>query len=542
MTTKQSAAHALLLAAITGCGHAGDAPEAALPGQTDAPSPTATQETPAGGAAQTTAASPLYELWDGPSGATANSWNAALLVPWANQSGDWTDADGAPQGQRAFATSPVDAKVPAVLDLTSLVQDWMTHGNTGLMLVAGAGEFSFASRESETPPLLHVATDAGEWDAPCKADTQLDASTISSLGGRASFRVSRSVHAAVQFDLSQVKGNVQAARLTLTPLSVSSGKPLVGAYRLLPPRVLADEATSPELGLASAVDYDKGLANHPDVLYAGDFAEGYERFFSKSFENPETYQAEPELQSTSVRGFFGQERLGSCGSSHRFSSAKETEPEELYFRYYVMLEEDWGSPVDGNKMPGLAGRYGDWTGKYWNPACGNGGSRTTGLVSQSGVRCGWSMRGHIHVPHPTDANPYAGYSPLGTYAYHVDQAGDTGDAWRWGTKAAGYPVLKHGRWYSIEQYVKVNSIVGPFDSLGNGVGQKDGILRVWVNGVRVFEKTDLRVRQNALIKIDDVWLNWYHGGTEPTPPGGTYHYRMSNTVVARKYIGPMKPR
>jgi hypothetical protein len=65
----------------------------------------------------------------------------------------------------------------------------------------------------------------------------------------------------------------------------------------------------------------------------------------------------------------------------------------------------------------------------------------------------------------------------------------------------------------------------------------EGVLRVWVDGVPVFEKSDIRFRHHPAIKIDEVWLNWYHGGTKPAQ--ATHHWRMSNIVVARSYIGPL---
>jgi len=68
-------------------------------------------------------------------------------------------------------------------------------------------------------------------------------------------------------------------------------------------------------------------------------------------------------------------------------------------------------------------------------------------------------------------------------------------------------------------------------------GKRNGIVRAWVDGVLVFEKTDIRFRLNEGIKINEVWLNWYHGGRKPA--AATHHWRMSNVVVARSYIGPM---
>jgi hypothetical protein len=72
----------------------------------------------------------------------------------------------------------------------------------------------------------------------------------------------------------------------------------------------------------------------------------------------------------------------------------------------------------------------------------------------------------------------------------------------------------------------------------NTPGEKDGILRAWVDGRLAFERTDLRFRQVDKLKIEQVWMNIYHGGTIPSPYD--QHAFIDNFVIARQYIGPMK--
>jgi len=164
-----------------------------------------------------------------------------------------------------------------------------------------------------------------------------------------------------------------------------------------------------------------------------------------------------------------------------------------------------------------------------------GGVRTMGDigVDDRGRRLvrGWSMRG-VAYRKPSDDNPCRDLAGLIIYAYHVDQRGNYGDNWRWSAAC-----LQRNRWYSIEQYARMNTVEGPFDKYGNGTGKPDGVVRAWVDGVLVFEKTDIRFRLNEGIKINEVWLNWYRGGKKPA--AATHHWRMSNIVVARSYIGPM---
>jgi hypothetical protein len=93
--------------------------------------------------------------------------------------------------------------------------------------------------------------------------------------------------------------------------------------------------------------------------------------------------------------------------------------------------------------------------------------------------------------------------------------------------------LDSNRWYCIEQYLKLNTL-----DRSRSRGHNDGILRAWVDGRPAFEKTDIRFRHVDKLKIEQVWMNVYHGGTVPSPYD--QHLFIDNVVIARRYIGPMK--
>lgn len=65
-------------------------------------------------------------------------------------------------------------------------------------------------------------------------------------------------------------------------------------------------------------------------------------------------------------------------------------------------------------------------------------------------------------------------------------------------------------WNNIESYYQLNSIV-------NGIGQSDGIIRLWVNGILVFERTDaiLRTGYRPTMKINQLILGPYIGDGSP---------------------------
>ena len=58
-----------------------------------------------------------------------------------------------------------------------------------------------------------------------------------------------------------------------------------------------------------------------------------------------------------------------------------------------------------------------------------------------------------------------------------------------------------------------------------------------IDGRLAFEKADIRFRHVARLKIEQIWMNVYHGGKKPSPYD--QHLFIDNVVIAKKYIGPM---
>jgi len=190
------------------------------------------------------------------------------------------------------------------------------------------------------------------------------------------------------------------------------------------------------------------------------------------------------------------------GWQWKFRNFGLAEPEEIYFRYYIYLGPLGGS-TGFDKLPGISGTYGvaGWGGR---PSHGDDG---------------WSAR-------MTSRNRGSDYVEPGYYCYHADQAGTYGDVWLWGSDA----YLKRGQWHAIEVYGRMNNL-GP-----DGRGYNDGILRGWVDGQLVFQKTNIRFRDVARLKIEAIWFNVYVGGTWSADHDMDVYF--DNMVVARNYIGP----
>jgi hypothetical protein len=194
--------------------------------------------------------------------------------------------------------------------------------------------------------------------------------------------------------------------------------------------------------------------------------------------------------------------------AYKFRERLGAEPDEIYFRYYLKFDPDWQHATSGGKLPGISGTYGK---------SGWGGRKVNGSD-------GWSARGLFETRNGADS------TAIGFYCYHADMRGRYGENWRF------QPRLLHGRWYCVEQYCKLNT---PGDSGGRGAS--DGTLRGWIDGQVAFEKTDIRFRDVASLKIEEVWVNVYHGGATPVPSEDIHLY-LDNLVIARQPIGPMPTR
>ena len=175
------------------------------------------------------------------------------------------------------------------------------------------------------------------------------------------------------------------------------------------------------------------------------------------------------------------------------------EPEAVYFRYYLRLADDW-DPPRGGKFPGFSGTYG---------RAGWGGRPVDGTD-------GWSARGLFDGQRD-------GRTPIGWYSYHMDMRGRYGSHWRWEIDQGG---LENNRWYCIEQYVRLNH-----------PERADGILRGWVDGQLVLEKTDLRFRAVDTLRVQAVWVNIYLGGSWTAERD--HHLYLDEMVISKQPIGPL---
>ncbi|MFU8829114.1 MAG: hypothetical protein ACNA8P_06735 [Phycisphaerales bacterium] len=192
--------------------------------------------------------------------------------------------------------------------------------------------------------------------------------------------------------------------------------------------------------------------------------------------------------------------------------ADGVEPREAMLRYRIRFDPGWHTSSSG-KLPGFSGTYG---------RAGWGGRPSDGYN-------GWSVRGMFSPTVAADPDHGQSHTPIGAYIYHVGiQQTRPGSVYGEGlsyhsqSRPDGDPPmpLEHGRWYIVEQYVKLNSIskdaandTEPHD----GPGLADGVIRARINGVLAIERTNLVFRHTDALRIQSVWLDFYHGGKNPAP-------------------------
>lgn len=513
-----------------------------------------------------------WQLWDGESGVTHAKFSLSAAIPWRHPGGDWVDADGVAQGTMPYANLTLPGSHEVVTALTFDV----TSIKSGMLFVVGVGgPVKVGRRENADPALRPVLTltmaDGSIVQAPCVASGVTDASTFKGVVGPTA-SVGSGVNLALQFAMPE--GEWTKAVLTLTAVRLF-GNCTLSVYEIHPPTALA---TTPVMGLASAYPLDAGIENDPDVYFASSLTDPAQRLslfpehrlvnseirndgndgvdtlhvhYETNDYTPMVLNHRWSYKKTALptRGPSGLQIREEVPASEYGPQQHPGTPREMYFRCYFKLKPGYQCHVEGKKLPGLAGRYGKWNSAgYYQYTAGNGGSPTRGTYTATDGYSGWSMRCIAMVgaqipgnpPKPDPGNPYAQRVPLMTYAYHVNMPTNYGETWRWGSHKFGWPLLEESdtRWYCIEQHVVINSVVGPFDTLGNGTGVPDGVLEAWLDGVKVFEKRDVVFTKHPAIGIDEVWLDHYHGGT--ALPEEEHGFAMAALVVARKYIGPME--
>lgn len=157
-----------------------------------------------------------------------------------------------------------------------------------------------------------------------------------------------------------------------------------------------------------------------------------------------------------------------CGVLLQVRLAKPLFAATLSYKVKFSRDYDW---TLGGKLPGLCSEN--------CPV----GCRSVGHNAGWSNRIMWRKQGH-----------------LVSYAYHPDKERRCGVDFRWGQ------MVKPGEWHEIKLYMKMNV-----------PGIANGVQKVWLNGVLVFEKEDMLYRNRPGHKIEKFLLNNFHGGNANGP-------------------------
>lgn len=548
------------LAWMAGCGGGGASATETSGGGSPAPSPSPSPSpTPAPAPAPTPAPAPYvpppgvahagypqYLTHDtAGSGPTRQVWNIAFGLRWRRGNfGDWLDALQVENGSTQYASAAVPGTGAVEWTVTALVQRWMDTGDVrGFYLQQRDTAFPYdwagrSAAAADTRPVLLVTTNRGSYTLQARANAHWYTSSDLRSDSGAKFQTSGQAPAIVHFSLDGVEGTVTSATLRLTCV----GWERDGSVAIMeadPPRfTIPDQVDDPVLGIAAEVGSWTELASHRDVLYASDFAAGK---FGTAFTPAAPRVLNADTGTTYAAGTVAAGTRTSCDATISLVSGTpaglpDKVFDEMYVQYWVYLEDNFGSEVDAVKSPAFESRMGYWNPVgYWQSVSGNGGAPGDGRKVWNATANRWEYQGNSIRTHwgkmPPDPTDYNGLFTLDYYRYHLDQGGPFPDGGLW----QGV-LIQRGRWYCIDLHVKMNSIVGPFDAVGNGEAAYDGRLRAWVNGVPAYDEQGLRWRRHPEMGVQGAWLNVFHGGTQNSPRD--MGYRLDRVSVATRYIGP----
>lgn len=481
-----------------------------------------------------TAGATGFGFRDTPNGVGCSNFDVALALSWPGGTTPWFDAEGRYLGDKAYAVQAVTPREPQRLlrwNVLALVKLWAGSGqdNEGLLIAPmgpTGGGAEFHSRESDDigarPSLRVVHADGSSELLSAVADASLDCSTQGAIGNRPVLKIGPGSMAVLRFDLARLRkgraADARAAELILVRSEATSwAEPGgLGVFRLATP--WSQPFEKPPAGLASAYRGDAGISADPAVLFAdrmesGKLAPGWtpaqivQSRVIRTGEDPARPAGQPRnsLRVTIPRG----ENLG-LDLRYDFLLQGKKEPQEVFLRYYLRVDPEWMASPDSGKLPGFGGTYNKagWGGRPWDG------------------QQGWSARGGFgksaEAGHPAQRR-----LPLASYVYHAGNRTPYGDIFLWGgARGAGF--IEADRWYCVEQQIRLNT-----------PGKADGLLRAWVDGQPVFERRDLKLRDTPALRIENIWMDVYMGGTRPALRDMTLH--IANVVVASRYVGPIAP-
>jgi len=117
------------------------------------------------------------------------------------------------------------------------------------------------------------------------------------------------------------------------------------------------------------------------------------------------------------------------------------------------------------------------------------------------------------------------------YMYYVEQAANYGDYWAWQENGTASR-FRSGEWYTVTTQIILNTI-----HRGASQGNHDGIIRSWLNGNPVMEKTNLRLVDFENQSIDLFYFSTFHGGSSADwSPIRDSYIRYDDIIISKDPI------
>ena len=453
------------------------------------------------------------------------TYQYASLAARINWPGDQFDSQfsSAPLLGR-FDVEDKDLSRPATVALRNFSgQGRITLAIRSSGLRNGVAHFFSKENNKTMSPILSFTSQGQPYFLRPVTDTVVNQKVRAPQNEKTTLKASRDFTVLMQFDLPEnitIQSLLQEPKLSLYLTNRQSGDSQFNVYYLQP------KALKPKVentGIASRYSKDKGIIDDARVFYADDFDQ--DSLFNKlanklgikksKWDNTNELEfRDHKLVSHFLQGEgksllipFKTDRNLAANLDYLFARHHSVEPEEAYFRYYMMFDgRGWVS--GGGKFPGFSGTYNK---AGWGGRANNGNN-------------GWSARGAFFASVPQSSSQWTGRLPIGSYLYEIDTKNRYGQTIPWGNPASA---LQPGKWYCIEQRLKLNT-----------PGKQDGVLQVWIDGQQAFLREDMHFRSTDKLKIEKVWFNFYFGGRDK--PQEAFNLFADNFVIASSYIGPVQ--
>lgn len=275
-------------------------------------------------------------------------------------------------------------------------------------------------------------------------------------------------------------------------------------------------------GIAALYPGDANIQSHPDVLFADGF-EAYTSAAQLTSQYNSYYQSGNTRIATEPANVFAGSRaleftLQQVSSEVANAVIKKISPTQdvLFVRVYTKFDSGFDVTSPGHNGIRISARYA-------GPGIVPNGTDFFLFSLENSIYYGEQEPGYTHI-----------------YCYHPEQRQQYGDSWYSDGKILPYDsvpgdfgsyfvarqniIPERNRWYSYELMVKANT-----------PGQRDGRVAVWVDGNLVADFQNVRVRDIADLKIDEIQLE-LHAQASALRSNKKWY---DNLVVSRSYIGPM---